>query len=162
MTPVVVALGAFLLMEPFTALMHRLVFHGFGMGWHRSHHEAPRSVLEANDLFPVVFATTTIIVMAVGAWLGGGEVLIPLGIGVTAYGATYLLIHDVVIHRRIPWLPIPDRVGRRVRAAHNAHHLYSEAPFGFVAPVVPRRVAEQAARRDIDRTRRTVRRGGPG
>ncbi len=158
MTPVLIAFGAFLVMEPFTALMHRVVFHGFGMGWHRSHHEAPPPVLEANALFPVVFAVATITVMAVGAWLGGGDVLTPLGIGITAYGATYLLVHDVVIHRRVPWLPIPDGLGRRVRAAHNVHHLYSDAPFGFVAPVVPRRLGARAAARTIDRTRRTVRR----
>jgi beta-carotene 3-hydroxylase len=160
-TSAVIGVGAFLVMEPFTALMHRVVFHGFGMGWHRSHHEAPRGVLEANDLFPVVFASATILVLASGAWLGGGEILTPVGIGVTAYGATYLLVHDVVIHRRLPWLPMPDRVGHRLRAAHNVHHLYSDAPFGFVAPIVPRRLAARADARGVDRTRRTVSRRRP-
>lgn len=162
MTSALIALGAFLLMEPFTALTHRVVFHGFGMGWHRSHHEPPRRVLEANDLFPVVFAAVTIVSLSIGVWIGSGEILAPLGIGITAYGATYLLVHDIVIHRRIPWLPIPDRLGKRLRAAHNVHHLYSDAPFGFVAPVVPRRLTVRASARDVDRTLRTITRRSRG
>ncbi len=124
MTAVAIALIALVVMEPVTALLHRHVFHGFAMGWHRSHHEPPHGSFEANDLFPLVFATATILVMSIGVWVGGGSVLVPLGVGVTAYGAAYLVVHDVVIHRRLPWLPIPDRVGARVRAAHNVHHLY--------------------------------------
>ena len=48
MTDVAIALGVLIVMEPVTALLHRFVFHGFGMGWHRSHHEPPRHALEAN------------------------------------------------------------------------------------------------------------------
>jgi len=155
-TEVAIAVAALVLMEPFTALAHRVVFHGFGLGWHRSHHEPPRAVLEANDLFPVVFAALTVGVLSIGVWVGGGEVLVPLGIGVTAYGAAYLLVHDVVIHRRLPWLPITDRLGTRLRRAHNVHHLYGRAPYGFLAPVVPRALASRAEAREIDHTRRTV------
>jgi len=158
-TGAAIALLALVVMEPVTAGLHRLVFHGFGMGWHRSHHEPPRHAFEANDLFPVVFALATILVLSIGVWIGGGGALIPLGIGVTAYGAGYLLIHDVIIHRRLPWPTIPDRLGRRLRAAHNVHHLFGRAPYGFLAPVVPRDLAARAASRGIDRTRRTI--GGP-
>lgn len=156
MSDVLLAVAALVLMEPFTALAHRVVFHGFGMGWHRSHHEPPRSALEANDLFPVVFAALTITVLSIGVWIGGGDVLVPIGVGVTAYGAAYLLVHDVIIHRRIPWLPIPDRVGTRLRAAHNVHHLYARAPYGFLAPIVPASLAAQASVRAVDHTRRTI------
>jgi beta-carotene 3-hydroxylase len=157
MTAVAIALIALVVMEPVTALLHRRVFHGFAMGWHRSHHEPPHGSFEANDLFPLVIATATIVVMSIGVWVGGGSVLVPLGVGVTAYGAAYLLVHDVVIHRRLPWLPIPDRVGARIRAAHNVHHLYGGAPFGFLAPLVPRELAARADARRIDRTRRPMR-----
>jgi beta-carotene 3-hydroxylase len=156
MTALAIAIGALVVMEPVTALLHRLVFHGFGMGWHRSHHEPPRGALEANDLFPVVFALATIALLSVGVWVGGGEVLVPLGIGITAYGAAYLVVHDVVIHRRIPWLPLPSRWLARLRAAHNVHHLYSRAPYGFLAPVVPTDLRERARKRGVDQTRRSV------
>jgi beta-carotene 3-hydroxylase len=153
-TGVGLAVAALVVMEPVTAVLHRVVFHGFGMGWHRSHHAPPRSPLEANDLFPVTFGIATIVVLAVGVWGGGGSALVPIGIGITAYGAAYLLVHDVVIHRRLPWPPIPDGLGARLRAAHNVHHLYSGPPFGFLAPVVPRRLAAQARASGVDRTPR--------
>lgn len=156
MNGVLLAIGAMLAMEPITALVHRYVFHGFGMGWHRSHHEPPHGMLEANDLFPVVFSALTIAVLSVGVYVGAGDVLVPIGIGVTAYGFSYLIVHDVVIHRRIKGLPIPDRLGHRLRAAHNAHHLFAGAPYGFLAPVVPSAVRARADARATDRTRRTV------
>jgi beta-carotene 3-hydroxylase len=157
-TAVLLAVGALLCMEPVAALAHRFVFHRFGMGWHRSHHLPPRDVLEANDLFPVVFSAATIVVLSFGVWVGAGHVLVPIGIGVTVYGVSYLVVHDLVIHRRIPWLPVPERLGHRLRAAHNVHHLLGDAPFGFLAPVVPPRLRAAAAARGRDDTPRTVRR----
>jgi beta-carotene 3-hydroxylase len=158
---VVLAVVALVVMEPVTTLIHRVVFHGVAMGWHRSHHLPPRHPLEANDLFPVVFAFATIAVLSVGVWIGGGTVLVPVGIGVTAYGAAYLVVHDLVIHRRVRWLAVPDRVGRRLRRAHNVHHLFGEAPYGFLAPVVPRGLRERADTRGVDDTRRDLSRRRP-
>jgi beta-carotene 3-hydroxylase len=156
-TDVLVAVAALVLMEPVTALVHRFVMHGFGMGWHRSHHEPPRRALEVNDLFPVVFASVTIVLLAIGIYVPGApSLLLPIGIGVTAYGAAYLLVHDVVIHRRLAFLPLPDALLHRWREAHNVHHLFAGAPYGFLAPVVPAELRRRAAGRDVDRTRRTI------
>jgi beta-carotene 3-hydroxylase len=157
MRDLLLAVAALVLMEPLTAALHRLVFHGFGLGWHRSHHEPPRAAFEANDLFPVVFAIATVVLLCIGVWIGDGSVLIPIGIGVTAYGAAYLLVHDIVIHRRLPWPAIPDRLGTRLRAAHNVHHLYGGPPYGFLAPIVPRQLAAQARARGVDSTPRPIR-----
>lgn len=156
MTSVLLALAALVLMEPITAVTHRVLFHGAGMGWHRSHHEPPRGVVEANDLFPVVFAAATIVVLSIGVWVGAGEVLVPIGIGVTAYGAAYLVVHDVVIHRRVPWLHVPDRVGARLRHSHNVHHLFGREPYGFLAPMVPADLAARAVARGVDDTNRSL------
>lgn len=156
MTAFLIAGAAFVLMEPVTALTHRFVMHRFGMGWHRSHHEAPRGAVEANDLFPVVFSTATIALLAVGVYGGGGDVLVPLGIGITAYGASYLFVHDLVIHRRLArWVPLPARLLAWHRDAHNVHHLYSQAPYGFLAPVVPRALRQRAGRAGAARTDRS-------
>ena len=156
MTSVLIAVATLVVMEPVTAALHRFVFHGFGMGWHRSHHDPPRRVLEPNDLFPLVFSVATICVLSIGVWVGDGEVLVPVGVGITAYGAAYLVVHDVIIHRRIPWLPVPDAVLARLRTAHNAHHLHARAPYGFLAPVVPRSLRARASTSGLDRTRRAV------
>jgi beta-carotene 3-hydroxylase len=156
MTAFLITVAAFVLMEPVTALTHRFVMHGFGMGWHRTHHEPPRRVLEANDLFPVVFSAATIVLLAVGVYGGGGDVLVPLGMGITAYGASYLFVHDLVIHRRLArWLAQPAGFLAWHRDAHNVHHLYSRAPYGFLAPVVPRELRQRAQRAGIARTDRS-------
>ena len=156
MTAVLLAVAALVVMEPVTTLAHRVVFHGFAMGWHRSHHLPPRHVLEANDLFPVGFSALTIVVLSIGVWVGAGSVLVPVGVGVTAYGVSYFVVHDLVIHRRFSWLPVPDRVGRRLRAAHNVHHLFGQAPYGFLAPIVPAALRTRAKARGVDDTRRDV------
>ncbi len=157
MTPFLIVVAAFLLLEPLTALVHRFVMHGFGMGWHRSHHEPPHGAVEANDLFPVVFSGATITMLSVGVYVGGGAVLVPLGIGITLYGASYLFVHDVVIHRRLAWLPVPSGFLAWHRNAHNVHHLYSQAPYGFLAPVVPSELRERAGRAEVARTDRSGR-----
>jgi beta-carotene 3-hydroxylase len=155
-TAFLIAVAALLIMEPVTALTHRFVMHGFGMGWHRSHHEPPRRAVEANDLFPVVFSAATIVLLAVGVYGEGGEVLVPLGIGITAYGASYLVVHDVVIHRRLArWLPVSAGFLAWHRDAHNVHHLYSRAPYGFLAPVVPRELRQRAELAGVARTDRS-------
>jgi len=154
---VLVAVGALVVMEPLTALVHRLVMHRFGMGWHRSHHLPPAGSLEANDLFPVTFAALAIVVLCIGIFAPSPTWLVALGVGVTAYGAAYLFVHDVVIHRRIPSLPLPAPFLGRLREAHNVHHLFSRAPYGFLCPVVPRALREQAARAGADHTARTWR-----
>jgi beta-carotene 3-hydroxylase len=154
-TAFLIVVAAFVLMEPLTAITHRFVMHGFGMGWHRSHHEPPRGALEANDLFPVVFSAATIVLLSVGVYGGGGAVLVPLGIGITGYGASYLFVHDVVIHRRLAWLPLPAGFLAWHRAAHNVHHLYSRAPYGFLAPIVPRELRARAQCAGVARTDRS-------
>ena len=67
--------------------------------------------------------------------------LVPIGIGVTAYGAAYALVHDVYIHRRLRWFG-GRRVGGldRLAAAHELHHRYGGAPYGMLVPIVPRRL----------------------
>jgi hypothetical protein len=48
-----------------------------------------------------------------------------------------------------------------LRAAHNVHHLFGEAPYGFLAPVVPRELRARADARGVDDTRRDVSRRRP-
>ena len=73
--------------------------------------------------------------------------LVPIGIGITAYGAAYALVHDVYIHRRVGWfgdrkIATFDRLGD----AHRIHHLYNAAPYGMLFPVVPAVLRDRASR----------------
>ncbi len=141
-----IALVAFVVMEPITAATHRWVMHGVGEFLHRSHHARVESRFETNDWYPVVFAAIVNVGFFAGFnWEGFGA-LVPVGIGITAYGAAYALVHDVYIHGRLGWF-----AGRRVAGfdhlaeAHRIHHLYNAAPFGMLLPVVPSALRAKAA-----------------
>jgi beta-carotene 3-hydroxylase len=128
-------------MEPITAAVHRWVMHGVGLRLHRSHHRArTRPGWEDNDWFPVMFAA----IVLTGFWLGfngpGLGALIPIGIGVTAYGAAYALVHDVYIHRRVPLFG-EHRVAflDHLADAHLVHHRTGGAPYGMLVPMMPQR-----------------------
>ena len=141
-------LAAFVLMEPFTAATHRWVMHGIGEFLHRSHHLPRRARrFETNDWYPVLFAAVVNVGFFAGFNWDGFGALIPVGIGITAYGAAYALVHDVYIHGRIGWFP-ERRIAAfdRLAEAHRIHHLYSAAPFGMLAPVVPAELRARAAR----------------
>src|SRR6187549_1361926 len=122
-------------MEPITALTHRAVMHGVGRPLHRSHHRRARpgerdQRWEANDAFPLMFAAIVMIGLAIGFNVAGWEVLVPIGVGVTGYGAAYAAVHDVYTHhrlrvfgdRRIPLL-------EHLAAKHREHHRHGGAPY---------------------------------
>lgn len=136
---------AFVAMEPITALAHRFVMHGAGERLHRSHHrrvrpgESPRR-WEANDVFPLAFASVVMLAMAIGFNVQGYRVLVPIAVGVTAYGAAYALVHDVYIHRRLGWFGDRRVPGlEQLAQAHRQHHDRNGAPYGMLLPVVAQR-----------------------
>lgn len=140
LTDVVVGMVAFGVMEPVTAAAHRLVMHGFGWPLHRSHHRVRADArFELNDLYPLIFAAVTMVAMALGFQGGGFAVLVPVSVGVTVYGACYGFVHEVYIHGRVRlawrWAPLD-----RLKEAHRLHHLWSDAPYGMLVPIVPARV----------------------
>lgn len=140
-----VAVLAFVAMEPVTYALHRWVMHGVGMHLHRSHHlNAARvepSRLELNDLYPVMFAAAVVGAFALGFNNSNLSILVPICVGVTAYGAVYAFVHDLVIHNRLG-----ARVGHRSRIlghltrAHKAHHVTNGEPYGMLAPYALRAV----------------------
>ena len=154
MTDAVAAVVAFAVMEPVATGAHRLLMHGPGWAWHRSHHRgrldplgtrpAPgrpaASALERNDLFPLCFAMATVMVMA-GAWAATAGWVLGAGAGVTAYGIVYTAVHDVCVHGRLrggrPY--VAGRWLRWVATAHAVHHRTGRAPYGFLVPMVPAR-----------------------
>ena len=148
---VALALLAFAFMEPITAATHRWVMHGIGQFLHRSHHQRRTTTWEANDWYPVMFAAIVNVGFFAGFHLDGFASLVPVGVGVTAYGAAYAIVHDVYIHRRLGWFD-----GRRIEAferlaeAHRIHHLYNAAPYGMLLPVVPADLRDRASRTDRD------------
>lgn len=136
MTEIFVGLACCLAMEPLAAGAHRLVMHGGGWAWHRSHHRGRHDRWERNDRFPALFACLTVAVMGWGAGTGRPEV-VAAGAGVSGYGLAYLAVHDVCVHGRLsrgrPLLR--GRWLRWVAACHALHHRTGAAPYGFLLPV---------------------------
>jgi beta-carotene 3-hydroxylase len=151
---VIAGVVAYVLMEPATYAAHRWVMHGVGWSLHRSHHRRRlvrtwRDRWEANDWFPVVFAGVTIMAMAVGTSDRSLRLLVPVAVGVTAYGASYAFVHDVYIHRRFAHLPVWAPL-ERLREAHAVHHLYGGEPYGMLCPIVPRALRDKAETARVD------------
>jgi beta-carotene 3-hydroxylase len=159
-TPIVVALVAFVAMEAAAYAAHRWLMHGPGMAWHRSHHAPPAGRLEHNDLFPVCFAVLGVSAFAAAAVSPGLVALRWIGLGMTVYGAAYLFVHEIVIHARIPVRLPAWGFLRWLRESHRIHHLFGGEPYGMLLPVVPRSLRARAARSDreaLDRRMRVTR-----
>ncbi|OYX70724.1 MAG: beta-carotene hydroxylase [Rhizobiales bacterium 32-66-11] len=109
------------IMEGVAWAAHKYIMHGWGWGWHRSHHEPHEDVFERNDLYAVVFA-----LLAVGLIVYGSNGFGPLywvGVGMTVYGFLYFFVHDGLTHQRWPFRYVP-RNGylKRLVQAHRLHH----------------------------------------
>lgn len=119
----VILISAFA-MEGVAWLAHKYLMHGFLWGLHRDHHKKETtSFFEKNDYFFLIFAIPGIIAMAVGSFYEPLRILLFIGIGITIYGFTYFLVHDVFIHQRFKWLRNSDNFYfRAIRRAHKMHH----------------------------------------
>ena len=136
---VVLVVAGFVAMEPITALTHRMIMHGFGHALHRSHHRINSSGWEANDLYPLFFASIVVLGLAVGFNVPHWGSLVPVGIGITLYGAAYALVHDVYIHGRLPLFRNRRFAALdRLADAHQVHHRRNGAPYGMLVPVLSR------------------------
>lgn len=132
---ILIGLAAFGFMEFVAWSNHKYLMHGALWMWHKDHHKrdskkakmplnTEANHFEKNDRFLIMYATPAIILLIVGFSMNIPS-LIALGIGITVYGITYFLIHDVIIHERLP-LPflhkMDNRYIRAIRRAHLAHH----------------------------------------
>jgi len=140
LTNTLIVLATIAFMEVFSIVAHKYVMHGFGWGWHRSHHEPRSGWFEKNDLFAVVFAGVAIALI----WFGtrGYHPLEWIGAGMTAYGALYFVAHDGLVHQRWPFRYVPKSgYFKRLYQAHRMHHAVpgkdGAVSFGFLyAPPV--------------------------
>jgi beta-carotene 3-hydroxylase len=89
---------------------------------HESHHRPRQSAwFERNDLFGIVFAIPSILLIYAGTH--GQPLALAVGLGMTAYGFAYFVFHDVIVHRRVrhSWAP-KGAYMRRIVRAHLIHH----------------------------------------
>jgi beta-carotene 3-hydroxylase len=118
-----IAIGTFLLMEGVTWLTHRFVMHGFLWYLHEDHHRPGKGFFEKNDWFFVIFAIPSMLLM----WFGTHDdelfYLLFIGIGITAYGFAYFVVHEIIIHQRFRlFTRSTNFYVRAIRKAHKMHH----------------------------------------
>lgn len=145
-------MGAVLAMEAVAYAAHRWIMHGPGWFLHASHHRPRTGMFEANDLYAVIFAIPSVLLLWAGVGLGWGSGYAWAGAGIAAYGAIYFGFHDVIVHRRVQhrYVPRSDYM-KRIVQAHRLHHAIETrdgtVSFGFlVAPPVKTLKAELARR----------------
>jgi beta-carotene 3-hydroxylase len=127
---ILIVFGSFLFMEFVAWSTHKYVMHGFLWILHKDHHTREHEPFEWNDMFALIFALPSIILIIIGA--DNFDYRFWIGIGIAMYGLAYFLFHDVLVHRRLPILDkIDNRYFRSVVKAHNDHHLGGEN-FGFI------------------------------
>ena len=140
-----------LAMEGVAYVAHRWVMHGPGWFLHESHHRHREGRFELNDLYAVIFAVPSILLLFGGVNLGWGSWAIWVGAGIAAYGLIYFGFHDVIVHRRIGhrYLPRSDYM-KRIISAHRLHHAteskHGSVSFGFLWAPRPEDLKQQLQR----------------
>ncbi|WP_306253667.1 sterol desaturase family protein [Parvularcula sp. IMCC14364] len=138
-----IVLVSIVAMEGFAWLAHRYIMHGWGWGWHKSHHEPTDGIFEVNDLYAVVFG-----VFAMGLFMIGSLYWQPLwyiALGITIYGILYGFVHDGLVHQRWPFRYFPKGgYLRRLVVAHKLHHALQSredcVSFGFLYAPDPKKL----------------------
>jgi beta-carotene 3-hydroxylase len=130
-------LGTVAGMEVFAYAAHRWVMHGPGWFLHESHHRARNGAFELNDLYAVIFAIPSFVLLLGGVQLGWWPGTAWIGAGVAAYGAIYFGFHDVIVHQRLPHRYVArSRYMKRIVQAHRLHHAieskHGTVSFGFL------------------------------
>ena len=117
-------------MEIFSYLVHRFLFHGVFWRVHQTHHKPNKFYFEENDVFSLLFALISIVLI-----VSGDETAIPIGLGIAVYGFVYFIIHDFFTHRRFLPFGSKSKLLLTIRAAHQRHHQSIEKeglePFGL-------------------------------
>lgn len=141
-------------MEGFAYVAHRWLMHGPGWVLHASHHRPRTGRWELNDLYFVIFAAPSIVMMLGGLYWSWGIWAFWVGIGIAAYGAVYLGFHDIIVHRRVPHRYVPrSAYMKRIVQAHRLHHAvetkHGTVSFGFLWAPRPEHLKAELQRRGL-------------
>lgn len=123
MINLLIVLGVFVGMECVTWITHRFIMHGLLWVLHEDHHQPSQSFFEKNDLFFIIFAIPSMVLI----WFGTNDPslrhLLYIGIGITLYGFAYFVVHEIIIHQRFKLFTRSSNFYiRAIRKAHKVHH----------------------------------------
>ena len=136
-----IVLGTFIAMEFISWGTHKYIMHGFLWSLHKDHHQVDhKKKTQKNDLFFLIFACPSIAFIYVG-WQDFSPILF-VGIGIACYGLAYFIVHEIIIHRRLPYLKkLKGNYITTIRRAHKVHHktLHKHGATCFGMLVVPKK-----------------------
>ena len=118
-------------MECVTWCTHKYVMHGFLWYLHADHHQPKYAhIFERNDLFFVIFAIPRILLFYFGA-SADFDYRFFLGLGIFAYGLSYFIVHDIIIHQRLKLFKnTKNKYLVALRKGHKVHHKHLEKEHG--------------------------------
>lgn len=134
---VILVIAAFFFMEFMAWFTHKFVMHGFLWILHKDHHIRDGRKVEWNDVFAIVFALPSILLIYFGV-MNPNSIMLSIGIGIAAYGFAYFMFHDVYVHQRVKILKgLSNRYLRATVKAHQEHHNpNAHYNYGFlIAPI---------------------------
>lgn len=116
-------LATYLVMECVTWCTHKFIMHGFLWYLHSDHHQPKYAhIFERNDVFFVIFAVPSILLFYFGAD-AGFDYRFFIGLGIFAYGLSYFIVHDIVIHQRLKLFKnTKNKYLIALRKGHKVHH----------------------------------------
>lgn len=111
----------FISMEFSGWFIHKFLMHGILWKIHKTHHIHSKSFFELNDLFSILFASIAIVLIFLG--VSTLDYRFWIGLGITCYGISYFILHDILIHRRVKLFTKPNgRYLAGIFKAHQVHH----------------------------------------
>ena len=130
----------FIGMELSSWFIHKYIMHGFLWNIHKTHHTKNDSFFELNDIFSFIFGAIAVILIISG--LSEFDYRFWLGTGITVYGFSYFILHDVLIHRRLRFLKKPkssffDAISKAHRDHHKTRERDGSVSFGLL--LVPKK-----------------------
>lgn len=126
---ILILIATFFIMEFVAWFTHKYVMHGFLWTLHRDHHVQPKTFIQKNDSFFLIFAIPSWLFIMFGM-IDGFDFKLWIGLGILLYGIAYFLIHEVLIHNRLKKLRkllfpnIDSPYLKAVLRAHKSHHKY--------------------------------------
>jgi len=140
-------------MEFWAMFLHGRIWHRWLWSVHKSHHRPLERVQdgkrkrryapngwEFNDVFSLIHAVPSVIAIVLGlrGWSGlafggyAGAISVGFGLGLALFGIAYFIVHDGLVHRRLPvQFLLRFRYFRRVYDAHLLHHTAHGGPYGL-------------------------------
>ena len=133
---ILITIMTFFFMEFIAWATHKYVMHGFLWNLHQDHHVVNKDhKFQKNDSFFLIFAIPSMILIYMG--FEGFQITFFIGLGIALYGFAYFIVHEVIIHQRLPFFKnSSNSYIRGLRMAHKVHHKqlgkYNATSFGML------------------------------